>query len=196
MRPPYLDDPTMDQPMCAACSGVSWLPGQFAVIQRAHIEARHPELLKGNTMNSRSHAVTNAAYSLRRQIEDAEAKLRLLEMIPTRDDFAHGTAVRVVVRPRYGNSDPLTYLLLKIIDENVTGHGDKERWYFTGSLSGRGNSGGSKYCRWDQLVSWLVNDVVLESWEILVPLDLRAVTSTQRHPISPGDEIPYNDDRA
>lgn len=117
-------------------------------------------------MSDRSYAVANAAHSLRRTIQDAEEKLALLSKIPARDDFPADMVIRVVARPRYGNTDTvLTYAFLKIVEPEPRGG---QKWYVTGTLSGRGHNN-ERWLRWDQLVSWLVNDVVLDRLELMAP---------------------------
>ena len=54
--------PEDDHPMCAACSGVPWQPGQYAVIPREHIKARHPEL-NGNNLQYAHRPLTPRAMS-------------------------------------------------------------------------------------------------------------------------------------
>lgn len=125
-------------------------------------------------------AVASAAHSLRRQIEQAEEKLRTLELIPAQDDYVHGSVVRVTVRPRYGNDAPLLYILLKIVvDEERWNRGTaRERWYFTGAPAGRSTHVSNRgYMTFSELVSWLVNDVVVERWE-----DLTVRVSVQQLP--------------
>lgn len=122
-------------------------------------------------MIDRSHAVDSAAHLLRRQIADAQEKLDRINMLPRIDAYKHGEMIRLTVRPRYGNDAERTYLLLKIADPNWSQaeRSNGPRWYFTGTLSGRGNGGGTGYRRWDQIISWIVNDVELVEWVELVP---------------------------
>jgi hypothetical protein len=119
---------------------------------------------------------------LNRQIADAQRKLEQLARIPAEDDFPDLAMVRVVVTPQGAGADltgELSYLLHKVIVPNqrqsyTDTHKDQHRWYFTGHLYQRGGSqrdaNTKGWMTWDQLCYWATNDVVVESWEELVPM--------------------------
>lgn len=117
--------------------------------------------------------VSSQAHSLHRTIADAQEKLRRLELIPPKDDFAHGTVVRVEVDRRYGDPTRLTYVFMKVVtDEEVAtpngGTGRRVRWYHTGDLAYLRNKPLSRWVSWDVLVSWLIDHVELVSWHVMV----------------------------
>lgn len=155
------------------------------------------------------NAVDNARHALRRQIDDAQEKLRTLENMPSRDDYEDGSVVRVVVRPRYGGDEPLTYVFLKVVDlEGARRHGiDAHRWYFTGVLAGRGHTTHNQvgHMRFDQLVSWLVSDVELLRWTEMTPKTVGEIVTEmtrgqlfvgERDDVARPDAVTYHDDRS
>ena len=100
------------------------------------------------------------------QIRDAQAKLEQLQTIPQADTYKHGDAVRVKVMPRYTSVDEYVYVFLKIQAEPQ----HESHWYFTGELYGRRNRH-ERWAKWETIVSWLISDVELVSWEDLAPKD-------------------------
>jgi hypothetical protein len=111
----------------------------------------------------------NQAHSLRRTIEEAEAKLRELEALPRVDDFPHGTVVRVTVAKRHGDDTPIVYALLKVIPDGSNPNDTDHKWYYSGAPLDR-RARGNGWMRWDEVVSWLVHDVRIVSWEEMTAL--------------------------
>ena len=100
-------------------------------------------------------------------IRSAEAQMRNLAIVPIEDVFPNGAMFRLRVRPIGG--DELTYLLLKIVDNEIENGERRGWWHHTGRRNlVPGRTWGNAAMRWPGLMTWLLSSahMVLEWTEL------------------------------
>lgn len=112
----------------------------------------------------------DAIRRLQAEIERARANIESLELIPDEDTMPVGTMVRIRVTPRRSHDrEQRTYLLHKVSGGDAAA---ESMWEFTGRLWGLGtlktvNETG--WISWEGLNRWAIDDVQIDSWELLGP---------------------------
>jgi hypothetical protein len=93
-------------------------------------------------------------------------------LLPERDEYEFGAAIRAVLRPRYVEKD-LTFVFLKVsvVPSGYTSLSEDDprrevRWYTTAQL-GR-DTAIARHYSWDVLMTRIAGDYEVVSWEQLV----------------------------
>lgn len=102
-------------------------------------------------------------------IARAEDAKRRLVVVPSKDTYADGTALRLKVRD-HGSGTVYTYLFLKV-GGHVGGDPNDGLWYFTGRAYQAGDGWNTRFFRgWDKLMRWVLSsNRTVEEWVELVP---------------------------
>lgn len=110
-----------------------------------------------------------AIRRLEAEIERARANIESLELIPDEDSMPVGTMVRIRVTPRRSHDrEQRTYLLHKVsaVEGDPMWEFTGRLWWSPGSVKSA-NDGG--WISWEGLNRWAIDDVQIDSWELLGP---------------------------